>query len=164
MSLVKNPARRTVAKSTRPAQGPDHHSSRPSKPATPGRWTRTIRDLGLVSIIVGDWERAKEFYGETLGLPVARAMDDMGWIEYGFPNQSHVAIMRWNRPEPMPTASPTVIPVFTCYDVRAAHEELTSKGVRCDPVVEIPGVVLYADLYDPDGNRLELAQSIMSGE
>jgi hypothetical protein len=36
---------------------------------------------------------------------------------------------------------------------------LKAKGVQCDEVEKIPGMVVLGTFYDPDGNRLQLAQS-----
>jgi catechol 2,3-dioxygenase-like lactoylglutathione lyase family enzyme len=48
-----------------------------------------------------DWQRAKKFYGETLGLPVAAFMsDDVGWMEFGEKDGTHLAISLWRSPEP----------------------------------------------------------------
>ena len=44
---------------------------RTAKPAAPSKWTAEIRDVNVVWYNVSDLERAKKFYGETLGLPVA---------------------------------------------------------------------------------------------
>jgi hypothetical protein len=33
--------------------------------------------------------------------------------------------------------------------------------VRCDDVQEMPGMVILGNIYDPDGNFLQLAQSLM---
>ncbi len=61
----------------------------------------------------------------------------------------------------MPTGAGGATVVFTCPNVRDAVARLRAKGVRCDDPVEVPGAVVYADFYDPDGNRLQIAQSIM---
>ena len=52
--------------------------------------------------------------------------------------------------------------IFGSQSVRATVERLRAKGVRCDDAVEIPGMVIYASFYDPDGNRLQIAESPFS--
>lgn len=136
-------------------------SRRAAKPAAPAPWTADIRDLNLVAYNVSNLERAKKFYGEMLGLPVALALDQAGWIEYGRPNQAHIGINLWRGPDPMPPTKGGGHATLTCDDVRGALAHLRAKGVRCDDVQEIPGMVILADFYDPDGNLLQLAQSLM---
>jgi predicted enzyme related to lactoylglutathione lyase len=52
------------------------------------------------------------------------------------------------------------VAVFTCPDTRAAIARLKEKGVRCDEVDEMPGMVILGTFYDPDGNKLQLAQDL----
>jgi catechol 2,3-dioxygenase-like lactoylglutathione lyase family enzyme len=52
-----------------------------------------LKELQVVSYNVTDWQRAKKFYGETLGLPVAAFMgDEVGWMEFGEKEGTHLAI------------------------------------------------------------------------
>jgi catechol 2,3-dioxygenase-like lactoylglutathione lyase family enzyme len=109
---------------------------------------------------VSDWERAKKFYGETLGLPVAYAVEQDGWLEYGKMGHPTLAINRWKGAAPMPPPGNTGIAVLEVSDVRAFIEDLRAKGVRCENVEEIPGDVILGTFYDPDGHRLQAAQSL----
>jgi catechol 2,3-dioxygenase-like lactoylglutathione lyase family enzyme len=46
-------------------------------------------------------------------------------------------------------------------DVKAEAERLRAEGVEIGVVVEIPhGVMRLLDVYDPDGNRVQLAQEL----
>ena len=46
-------------------------------------------------------------------------------------------------------------------DVKAEAEKLRDAGVNVGVVVEIPqGVMRLLDVYDPDGNRIQLAQEL----
>ena len=117
-----------------------------------------IKKLAIVSYNVSDWQRAKKFYSETLGLPVAAFItDEVGWMEFGEKDGVHLAIGLWNMPGPMPKGPGGAVAVFEVDDAYAAVAELRKKGVKCDDVVAIPNMVTYADFYDPDGNRLEVA-------
>ena len=157
-----SPVKRSTRAAKRPTKRATPRPRRAAKPIQPPPpWSANIRELGLVSVNVTDWDRAKKFYGETLGFPIAYAGEDFGWIEYGHPDQAHLAINLWRGPEPMPPTGGGGTPVFTCYDVRATIEQFRANGVRCEDPQEVPGVVLYANCYDPEGNRLQLAQSIM---
>ncbi len=120
--------------------------------------TGAIKKLAIVSYNVIDWQRAKKFYGETLGLPVAAFItDDVGWMEFGEKDGVHLAIGLWRGPGPMPNGPGGAVAVFEVDDAYSAVAELRQKGVRCDDVVAIPEMVTFADFYDPDGNRLEVA-------
>jgi predicted enzyme related to lactoylglutathione lyase len=135
---------------------------RASKPAAPSKWSAEIRDVNVVWYNVSDLGRAKKFYGETLGLPVAMVSEEAGWAEYGYPHQSHLAVNLWRGPDPMPPTLGGATATLTCDDVRGSIERLRAKGVRCEDVEEISGMVILAGFLDPDGNRLQLAQSLSS--
>ena len=45
-------------------------------------------------------------------------------------------------------------------DVKAEAERLRDEGVNVGVVLEIPGTIRLLDVFDPDGNRLQLSQDI----
>lgn len=117
-----------------------------------------FKQVEIVAYIVSDWQRAKKFYGETLGLPVAAfIIDETGWMEFGTESGAHLAIRLWNRPEPLPNRDGGGTAVFMVEDAYATAVELRARGVKCEEVVAIPQMVTYANFFDPDGNRLQLA-------
>ncbi len=158
MSPKKSTTKRKTAKRTTRAARP---ARRPSarRAAKPARLTEDFRDFNVVSVNVTDWDRARKFYHETLGLPIAAEIEGVGWLEFGLPNQIHFALNKWNGPEPAPTNSGNGTLIFGVDDARAVVEKLKAKGVRCEEVVEIPGMIIYGTFYDPEGNRFQVAQS-----
>jgi catechol 2,3-dioxygenase-like lactoylglutathione lyase family enzyme len=116
-----------------------------------------LKMLQVISYPVSNWQASKKFYGETLGLPVALAMDEAGWIEYGDKDQAHLAIMRPMDGSPVPPHQGGAIAVFMVEDAFAAVKELRRRGVKCDDVVPVPGMVTFANFYDPDGYTLQVA-------
>ncbi len=48
-------------------------------------------------------------------------------------------------------------------DVKAAAERLRADGVNVGVVVELHGQMRLLDVYDPDGNRIQLAQDLPGG-
>jgi len=132
-----------------------------SKPAAPKRLNANFRDVNVVWYNVKDWERGKKFYRDTLSLPVVMEMDQAGWAEYGHPNQTHVAINLWRGPEAMPPTHGGATVTFGCDDTRAMVAKLRAKGVKCDEPDEIPGMVILATFYDPEGNRLQISQTLV---
>ena len=117
-----------------------------------------FKELQVVSYNVTDWQQAKKFYGETLGLPVAAFIsDEVGWMEFGEKEGTHLAISLWRGPDPVPPREGGATVVFAVDDAYKAVEELRRRGVRCDDVVAIPDMVTYATFYDPEGNQLQVA-------
>ena len=45
-------------------------------------------------------------------------------------------------------------------DVRAAAEQLRSDGIEVGVVFELHGEMRLLDVFDPDGNRVQLAQDL----
>lgn len=114
--------------------------------------------VDIVSYDVTDWQRAKKFYSETLGLPVAEFYgDEVGWMEFGEKAGSHLAISKWMEDRPMPKCMGGATVVFMVPDAYETVKELRSRGVHCEDVVPVPGMVTYANFYDPDGNKLQVA-------
>jgi predicted enzyme related to lactoylglutathione lyase len=118
-------------------------------------------NVNVVSVYVTDWERAKAFYRQTLGWPVAYSDDQVGWEEYGLENATHIAINRWDGPEAVPPRQGGATPVFSVDDAYKVAEALRAQGVKCDEVIAIPGVVTYGTFYDPEGNRFQFASNAM---
>jgi catechol 2,3-dioxygenase-like lactoylglutathione lyase family enzyme len=117
-----------------------------------------FKSLMDVAYPVSDWQKSKKFYSETLGLPVAAFISDqVGWMEFGEEGATHLAISHWTGPEPFPIHGNRVAAVFEVENTFDAIDELRRRGVRCEDVVSVPGMVTYADFYDPDGNRLQVA-------
>lgn len=118
-----------------------------------------LKKLSLVSYPVKNWEAAKKFYGETLGLPVAWFMgDEIGWIQYGDDHGAQLALSLLREGDPLPKDN-GVVAIYDVDDINRAVTELRAKGVRCDDPVTIPQMVTYANIYDPDGNRLQLVNA-----
>jgi len=118
-----------------------------------------LKGLSVVSVNVTDWEGAKKFYGQTLGLPVHfDTGKEVGWCEFGEAGKTTFAINLWQESSPPPRGGAT--PVFDVDDANQAVAELRKRGVKCDDVVTIPNMVSFANVYDPEGNRFQVAQSL----
>jgi catechol 2,3-dioxygenase-like lactoylglutathione lyase family enzyme len=48
-------------------------------------------------------------------------------------------------------------------DVKADADRLRAAGVEVGIVLELPGEIRLLDVYDPDGNRIQLAQELGAG-
>ncbi len=119
-----------------------------------------LKGLSVVSFDVTNWEGAKKFYGETLGLPISLDTGkEVGWCEFGETGKTTLAISLWREASPPPRTGGAT-PVFAVDDAHKAIAELRKRGVKCDDVTTIPGMVSYANVYDPEGNRFQVAQSL----
>ena len=117
-----------------------------------------LKGLTVVSVHVIDWAKAKAFYHDTLGLPVLMDVEDVGWCEFGEAGRTTFAISLWRDAAPPPRGG--AIPVFAVDDCAKTTAELRRRGVKCDDPVTYPGMVIYADVHDPEGNLFQIAQSL----
>jgi predicted enzyme related to lactoylglutathione lyase len=115
-----------------------------------------LTKIGAVDYPVVNWDAAKKFWGETIGLPVVWASDEFGWAEYGEENQCHIAIHRAEANHKT-NGNHSVVAIFYVDDAFKTADELRAKGVKCDDVVVVPTVVAYARCYDAEGNEFQIA-------
>ncbi|HEX9106034.1 MAG TPA: VOC family protein [Longimicrobiales bacterium] len=115
-----------------------------------------FKNVNVVQYNVVDFERAKQFYQEVLEWPVAFHSDEAGWFELGRPNETHIAINRWDSAwGPLPVNG--ALAVLSVDDAHATTAALTARGIRCDKVESIPGMVTYGAFFDPEGNKIQFA-------
>jgi len=117
-----------------------------------------LKGLNTVSVPVTNWAKAKAFYHDTLGLPILMDIEDAGWCEFGEAGKTTFAISLWR--DATPPVRGGTIPVFTVDDCAKAAVELRKRGVKVDDPVTYPGMVVYADVHDPEGNLFQVAQSL----
>lgn len=122
--------------------------------------------LSMVSIVVSDMKRAKEFYAEKLGLEVAtdyRQNDDNWWVKLILPGGgASITLARSSTTDNQPPRPDSMSFYFSTSDIAAAHKELNEKGVKPSEIQDDlygPGSgVKFFQLRDPDGNQLTFAQ------
>ena len=103
---------------------------------------------------VKDLDEARRFYRETLGFEETAVDFNERWshVEHGE--------MQVGLAEGQPRDDGVVAHVDVD-DVKAEADRLRGEGVNVGVVVEIPhGVMRLLDIYDPDGNRIQLAQEL----
>jgi catechol 2,3-dioxygenase-like lactoylglutathione lyase family enzyme len=115
----------------------------------------------VATIPVTDLARAKQFYGETLGLSLL--WENPVSVRFGCGSTSELSI--FTRP-PIPTEH--TLAHFQVDDIEAAVRELAAKGVEFIDYTEGPlvttdhiaqlGPARGAWFHDPDGNTLGLRQ------
>jgi catechol 2,3-dioxygenase-like lactoylglutathione lyase family enzyme len=102
---------------------------------------------------VRDLETARRFYCETLGFEEAYVDEQDRWARLTRGNVE-VAIAEGD-----PQEEEAVV-TLDVRDVRAEAERLREAGVEVGTVVEIPSTIRLLDVFDPDGNRLQLSQDL----
>jgi len=125
-----------------------------------------INKLSMVSIVVSDMKKAKEFYAEKLGLEVGtdyRQNDDNWWVTLTFPGGGpSITLARSSTTDNEPPKSDSMSFYFSTSDIAAAHKELSEKGVKPSEIQDDlygPGSgVKFFQLRDPDGNQVTVAQ------
>jgi len=127
---------------------------------------QAVNNLTMVSVVVSDMMKAKEFYGEKLGLVVAtdyRLNDDNWWVTLILPGGgASITLARSSTTSNEPPKPGTLGFYLSTSDIAAAHKELNEKGVKPSEVSDDlygPGSgVKFFQLQDPDGNQVTFAQ------
>lgn len=113
-----------------------------------------ITGVDFVSIPTDDFDKAVEFYGETLGLPCVGRYGDTPGAEFQAGNLT-LAVMESTafgqefRPHSMPIA-------LQVDDVEEARAKLVEAGVEFKTDTFDSGVCHQAIFVDPSGNALDL--------
>lgn len=102
---------------------------------------------------VRDFDAGRAFYRDTLGFSELFVDWDERWarLQRG---EMHIALAE-GEPEEGGVAHVDVD------DVRAEADRLREAGIEVGTVLELHGHVRLVDVYDPDGNRIQLAQDLV---
>jgi catechol 2,3-dioxygenase-like lactoylglutathione lyase family enzyme len=102
---------------------------------------------------VTDFERARDFYRRLLGFEETSVDFDGRWstLSHG---DMHIALAHG---EPDPDAGVAMVDVG---DIRAETARLRDEAVEVGTIVEVAGQMLLVDVFDPDGNRVQLSQAL----
>ena len=116
-----------------------------------------VERTDFISVPVTDMERAKRFYGETLGLPEIEH-PQQGFPEYQLGENVSLYLLQMENIGQTFTAPHSGSIALRVPDVHEAQAELEAKGVTFE-FDESPfdtGVCHMAHFHDPDGNTLML--------
>ena len=113
-----------------------------------------VTGVDFVFVPTRDWEKSKDFYGETLGLERSKQWGEMPASEFETGSLT-IALMQSDAfgIEFAPHSLPIALHVD---DVQRAREELEAKGVEFGGDTLDSGVCHMAHFRDPDGNVLML--------
>ena len=106
---------------------------------------------------VNDFEGAKKFYGNVLGLK--KTFEAPEWAEFaGGEGQETIGVAV----NPHAGKEPGATIVLQVEDIERERNRLETAGVKFEgKIEEIPGIVRLTTFRDPSGNRLQLAQPLM---
>ena len=113
-----------------------------------------VERTDFISVLVTDMERAKRFYGETLGLPEIEH-PQQGFPEYQLGKNVSLYLLQMENIGQTFTAPHSGSIALRVPDVHEAQAELEAKGVTFE-FDESPfdtGVCHMAIFKDPDGNQ-----------
>ena len=115
-----------------------------------------ITGVDFVAVPTRDWETAKEFYGETLGLERSKQWGNMPASEFETGSLT-IALMQTDA-FGIEFAAHSLPIALQVDDVAKTREELEAKGVQFGGDTIDSGVCHMAHFRDPDGNVLMLHQ------
>ena len=103
--------------------------------------------------LVHDFEAGRDFYCRVLGFEETYVDFDDKWAQLER-NGMQIAVAEG---EPNPNGAVATVDVE---DVKAEAQRLRAQAVNVRTVVELSGQMRLVDVFDPDGNRIQLAQPI----
>jgi catechol 2,3-dioxygenase-like lactoylglutathione lyase family enzyme len=106
--------------------------------------------VARVWYLVRDFDRGRDFYKRLLGFEETFVDFDDKWskLEHG---KMLIAI---GEGEPIEGG----VAMIDVTDVKADAERLRAEGVEVGVVLELTGQMRLVDVFDPDGNRIQLAE------
>jgi catechol 2,3-dioxygenase-like lactoylglutathione lyase family enzyme len=104
---------------------------------------------------VRDLDAARVFYTEVMGFAESFVDEDGRWaaLDRG---ATEIAIGE-GEPEP---AEEGLVATIDVEDVKAERERLDKAQVQVGTVLELHGAMRLVDVFDPDGNRIQLSQEL----
>ena len=114
-----------------------------------------VERTDFISVPVTDVERAKRFYGETLGLPEIEHAEQ-GFPEYQLGENISVYLIDLEKVGSSFSGPHTAHVALRVPDVAEARRELEARGVTFEGDILDSSVCRMAFFKDPDGNQLML--------
>ena len=102
---------------------------------------------------VRNFDAGRAFYRDLLGFEETHVDVGNGWSRLAR-GSMEIAVSQGEPGEPDGVAHVEV------EDVKAEAERLRAAGIDVGVVFELAGEIRLVDVFDPDGNRIQLAQSL----
>ena len=103
-----------------------------------------------------DLDEARRFYRDALGFTETFFDAEAGWAKLNH-GEMDIGLAQG---EPQQDGGVAHVDV---HDLKAEAERLRSEGIEVGVVVELHGEIRLLDVFDPDGNRVQLAQELSAG-
>ncbi|HYT51203.1 MAG: hypothetical protein E6G23_09830 [Actinobacteria bacterium] len=105
---------------------------------------------------VRDLDAGRAFYTDKLGFAETYLDEEGRWARL-MHGEMEIAIAE---DEPQEEAGVATVDVA---DIKAEAERLRAEGIEVGTVLELHGQMRLLDVYDPDGNRIQLAEELSRG-
>jgi len=115
-----------------------------------------IKRLEGIHYYVHDLERSRRFYTGKLDFVETYLDEEARWARL-MRGEMEIAIAEG---EPQEEAGVATVDVA---DIKAEAERLRAEGIEVGTVLELHGQMRLLDVYDPDGNRIQLAEELSRG-
>ena len=106
---------------------------------------------------VSDLDAARAFYTQHLGFEHVYTDEEGRWIRL---QRDGVELAIAEGEFAGEAAGDDVVAALDVEDVKTEADRLRDAGVNIGVVLEIPGTIRLLDVFDPDGNRIQLSQEI----
>lgn len=114
----------------------------------------------LAWVVVEDFAKAVRFYTDVVGLQVKQLNEEYGWAELSGEEGTLLGIAKKSDTSEIQPGQNAVM-TFNVADMANARQELMKRGTKIiGDVVEVPGHVRMQTFCDPDGNTLQLVQTL----
>ncbi|HAB98646.1 MAG TPA: VOC family protein [Parachlamydiales bacterium] len=119
----------------------------------------SVKEIGLIWIVVKDLHSAVEYYTEVVGLELMELNEEYGWAELeGREGGCRLGIAQENDLEKI-KAGQNAVMTFSVDDLDTAKQKMIRQGARCvGDVIEVPGHVKMQTLEDLDGNCFQICE------
>ena len=108
---------------------------------------------------VADLEAAQDFYKRTFGFEEVYKDEEDRWARM-VRNSLEIALAEGEFEGGGDEGEEDVIATLEVSDIKAEAERLREAGVSVGVVLEIPGTIRLLDVFDPDGNRIQLSEDV----
>ena len=108
---------------------------------------------------VTDLEAAQDFYKRTFGFEQVYKDEEDRWARM-VRNGLEIALAEGELEGGGEGGQEDVIATLEVTEIKAEADRLREAGVNVGVVLEIPGAIRLLDVFDPDGNRIQLSEDV----